>query len=104
VGNFCDAPIMYDRCAQKLNVRLPFHYLGHFSRFVARGAHRILTTRYTDSLEACAFANPDGSHALVVLNRWWWTIPFNLAWGQGPLDRRIAATEAPPHSIQTIVW
>ena len=104
VGNFCDAPVMFDRSSGKLNVRLPYYYLGHFSRFIQPGARRVLSTSYTTNLETCAFLNPDGSHALVVLNRWWWSIPFKLTWGSGALDRRIATIEAPPHSIQTITW
>ena len=104
VGNFCDAPVMYDRPARRLNVRLPYYYLGHFSRFIQPGANRILCTRYTDNLETCAFANPDGSHTLVVLNRWWFTVPFHLTWGTTALNRRITTLDAPPHSIQTIVW
>ena len=104
VGNFCDAPIMFDATAQELRVRLPFHYLGHFSRFIQPGARRILCTRYTTDLETCAFENPDGSRVLVALNRTDWTIPFDITWGTRALDRRIATTEAPPHSIQTIVW
>lgn len=104
VGNFCDAPIMYDVETRQMNVRLPFHYLGHFSRFIQPGARRMLTTRYTTSLETTAFANPDGSHALVVLNRTSEDIPFTLAWGSGLLGSRSVDVSAPARSIQTIVW
>ena len=104
VGNFCDAPIMYDCESGRLNVRLPFHYLGHFSRFIQPGAMRVLTTRYTTDLETVAFANPDGSHALVVLNRNWWDIDFDLTWNDAALGANVASIEAPAHSIQTICW
>ena len=104
VGNYCDAPIMYDMQTHEMNVRLPFYYLGHFSRFIQPGARRMLTTRYTSDLETCSFVNPDGSHALVVLNRTDRTVPFTLTWGMGLIERRAASTEAPPRSIQTIVW
>ena len=104
VGNFCDAPIMYDTRSHTMNVRVPFYYLGHFSRFIAPGAQRILSTRYTTDLETCAFANPDGSHVLVVLNRTARDIPFDLASGEKAERRRIVHADAPAHSIQTIVW
>ena len=103
VGNFCDAPIMYDAGRRLLNVRLPFHYIGHFSRFIQPGARRVLVTRYTDNLETCGFANPDGSFALVVLNRMWWDIDFTLTWNERG-KTRIAKADAPAHSIQTICW
>ncbi len=104
VGNFCDAPVMYDCESDKLNVRLPLRYLGHFSRFIQVGAVRMLTTRYTTDLETCAFANPDGSHVLIVLNRNWWGIDFDLTWNDAAFGSRIASIDAPAHSIQTIIW
>ena len=104
VGNYCDAPIMYDTAAGRLNVRLPFHYLGHFSQFIVPGAQRMLCTSHTADLETTAFCNPDGTHALVALNRTDRTIGFELTGGSGALARRIARLSAPPHSIQTITW
>ena len=104
VDNYCDAPIMYDTQTGRMNVRLPFYYLGHVSRFVMPGARRILSSSYTSDLETCAFENPDGSHALVVLNRTPRELPFDLSWGSTVRDRRIAHLSAPPHSIQTITW
>lgn len=101
VGNFCDAPIMYDRDTGDMAVRLPFHYLGHFSRFIQLGAKRMLTTRYTTDLETCAFANPDGTHALVVLNRTDWNRDFDLTWADGG-GCYIASLDSPAHSIQTV--
>ena len=104
VGNFCDAPIMYDEQEGFLNVRLPFYYLGHFSRFVRVGARRMLTSRYTTRLETCGFVNPDGSRVLVALNRTDDAIDFDLAWGSGVPGSRIAHLSAPAHSIQTVCW
>ena len=104
VGNFCDAPIMYNCDTGTMNVRLPFHYLGHFSRFIQPGAVRMLTTRYTTDLETCAFANPDGTHVMVVLNRNWWDIGFDLTWNDAALGSHIASVDAPAHSIQTVCW
>lgn len=104
VGNFCDAPLMYDMHEKRLNVRLPYYYLGHFSRFIQPGARRVLSTRYTTDLETCAFANPDGTFALIVLNRTSRSIAFDLAWGQTLRKRIVAHMEAPAHSIQTVTW
>ena len=104
VGNFCDAPIMYDIEAKRMNVRLPFYYIGHFSRFIQPGARRFLTTRYTTDLETCGFANPDGTFALVVLNRTDNAIDFDLTLPGGISGALIAHVDAPAHSIQTICW
>ena len=104
VGNFCDAPIMYDTVNRHLNVRLPFRYIGHFSRFIQPGAKRVLSTRYTTDLETCCFANPDGTFALVVLNRTDSAIDFDLTWPGGKLGTLVTSVDAPAHSIQTICW
>ena len=104
VDNFCDAPIMYDTNTHQMNVRLPFYYLGHFSRYIQRGAVRLLTTRYTTDLETCAFQNPDGTRVLVALNRTDYDIPFTLTWGSGVLGRRAIDLHSPAHSIQTIIF
>ena len=96
---------MYDLEAKKLNVRLPFHYIGHFSRFIKPGAVRMLTSRYTTDLETTSFANPDGSHALVVLNRTERNIDFNVNVNGGFMkDHTVYPTTAPARSIMTITW
>lgn len=104
VGNYCDAPIMYDTASGSLNVRLPFSYIGHFSRFVQPGAKRMLTTRYHRDLETCGFVNPDGGRVLVVLNRSEEDVDFDLTWPGKSVSRGLAHCEAPAHSIQTICW
>ena len=44
-------------------------YIRHFSAYIQPGAVRIGVSRYSSDLEAAAAKNPDGSIALVVLNR-----------------------------------
>ena len=104
VGNWCDAPIMYDDLTGQLNVRKPFYYLGHFSRFIQPRAKRMLTTRYTTDLEATSFANPDGSFATVVLNRFDKDINFTLLTEGGVTERRSISLTSRGHSITTLVW
>ena len=99
VGNYCDAPLMYDRTAERLVVNRSFDYIGHITRYIMPGARIIPTSSYTDKLECTGALNPDGSRVLVILNR-------------GGRDRRATVREgmrtssitAPAHSIQTLVW
>ena len=69
VGNFCAAPMMCNPKESKLEKRLSYYYIGHFSRYVRRGARQILSTRYTDKIETAAFLNPDGERVVIVLNK-----------------------------------
>lgn len=64
-----ESPVMINRETGELEIASSYFYLGHFSRFIRRGARRIGYSVYTPDLEACAFRNPDGTIAVVVLNR-----------------------------------
>ena len=67
-GIGCYAPVLYHSVEKKLIYTPIFYYVGHFSKFVKRGAHRIATTKYSDTMQACAFENPDGSLVLILAN------------------------------------
>lgn len=69
VDNFVDAPIMYDRAAHRMEKKLSYYYIGHFSRAVIPGSVRIGFSKYTDKLDVTAFLRPDGQIVAVLLNR-----------------------------------
>ncbi len=64
----CYAPVLFDHQTKELIFTPIFYYIGHFSKFVQKGAKRIASTKYCQSLHTCAFKNPDGSIVLVVMN------------------------------------
>jgi glucosylceramidase len=69
VGNLCSAPILADTKNDRLIFQSSYYYIGHFARFIRPGARRILCSTSRDRLEATACGNPDGSVAIVVMNR-----------------------------------
>lgn len=69
VKNYCAAPVMCDTQKGTMEKRLSYYYIGHFSRYVRRGAVRLATTRFSDKVEAVAFENPDGGRVVVLMNR-----------------------------------
>ena len=81
VGNYCDAPILADEEKGELHFQSSYYYIGHFSRFIKPGASCIqsdffswmtpatVSGHLTDEAESVAFKNPDGSIALIVVNR-----------------------------------
>jgi glucosylceramidase len=99
VGNLCSAPILIDTRNDTLEHQSSYYYIGHFARFVKPGAHRILCAASRQDLEATAFVNPDGSSAIVVMNRTVHRIDFCLRIGSG--DRVITGLAA--RSIATYV-
>ncbi len=68
VGNFCAAPIMEDGQGG-IEKRLTYYYIGHFSKFIEKGAKQCMTSVYTDKVEILACVNPDRSKVVVVLNK-----------------------------------
>ena len=68
VNNFCDAPFLFDTTSRKLNYRELQSYIWHFSHFIEPGMVRIGLSRYTDAIEAVAFAD-NRRITVVFLNR-----------------------------------
>ncbi len=98
VGNYCSAPIIYDRVIKRLNWQSSYYYIGHFSRFIKPGARRIVAAASKDELETTAVQNPDGSIAVVVLNRTEQAFPFHLR-----LNGQDTMVESPARSLITLV-
>ncbi|MDF2941303.1 MAG: glucosylceramidase [Herbinix sp.] len=69
VGNYCDAPFLYDTLNHLLIERNTLSYIRHFSHFIIPGTKRIAYTKYTERLEVTALKNPDGKIVIIVLNR-----------------------------------
>lgn len=67
VGNFCEAPIMYDEINQKLIYNPSFYIIKQFSHFIRENAKRIDISNSTD-LIVTSYQNPDGKIIVVVLN------------------------------------
>lgn len=84
VNNLCAAPIMCDCNCGTYEKRLSYYYVGHFSKYIHRGARRIAVTKYTDQIEVTAFLNPDGEKVVVLLNKQNSDIPVVLReYGKG---------------------
>ncbi|MEE1049711.1 MAG: glucosylceramidase, partial [Clostridia bacterium] len=51
VGNFCDAPIMADTVNDKVYIHDSYYYIGHFSKYVKKGARRIGSSKWTPDVD-----------------------------------------------------
>ena len=81
VGNFCDAPIMADTDKDEIDIHESYYYIGHFSKYVKKGAKRIGSSKWNDEIETVSFKNPDGSIVSVVLNRTEKDMPLTFSLG-----------------------
>ncbi len=82
VGNYCDAPFLFDTEKKELMRRNTADYLWHFTHFIKPGAVRIGKSNYSDELETTAFINPDGRIVAVLLNRTDHEIKVNVRLGE----------------------
>lgn len=99
VHNLCSAPILADTKNDQVLFQSSYYYIGHFSRFVAQGARRILCSTTHDEIEATAFLNPDGTRVAVVLNRTEQAHAFSL-----DTTHELTDLVAPARSISTYLW
>jgi glucosylceramidase len=98
VGNFCDAPVIVNTETKQVSYGASYYYIGHFSKYVKPGAHRIASSGGPAVLQTVAFANPDGSLVTVVLNETDAPVSFALVAGGETL-----ACTIPAHAIQSYV-
>ena len=99
VNNFCEAPIMIDKENQKIIYNASYYYIGHFSKFVNKGARRILSTVINDNntIEAVGFKNLNGEIVVIVLNKGW-IEPVSLI-----VDKNQINVNLPNQSITTFI-
>ena len=99
VGNYCDAPIMADTEKDEVYVRDSYYYIGHFSKYIKKGAKRIGSSSYSKDLETVSFKNPDGSVVTVILNSTEEDRAVYLHMGENTVE-----TQAEARSISTYIF
>jgi glucosylceramidase len=91
-------PLVTVNTSGAISYPIDFYTLGHFSRFIRPGAHRVYSSNATGILSA-AFANPDGSKALVAFNDTKAPVTFQVRWG----DKSFAYS-LPGYAGATFAW
>ncbi len=69
VGNYCDAPILFDRRQQVVIKNSSYYAIGHFSKFIVPGSIRIgFVETLPAGVQAVAYQRPDKQIVVVLLN------------------------------------
>jgi len=98
----CRGVVTIDHSLSPANVNLNVEYyiLGHISKFVAPGAHRIDSNTFgAGSIEDVAFQNPDGSIVVLVLNSATIQNTFSVRFNGNSVSYSL-----PPGALATFVW
>lgn len=87
----CKAPVMFDKVNSNVVYTPIYNAICHISGFVKRGAVVIGTTTFNEMIKALAVKNPNGSIALVVLNKEDKDSPLHIRIGNQMLKTQIGA-------------
>uniref|UniRef100_A0A8C5RKS3 Glucosylceramidase n=1 Tax=Laticauda laticaudata TaxID=8630 RepID=A0A8C5RKS3_LATLA len=99
--NYVDSPVIVDKEKDVFYKQPMFYHMAHFSKFLPEGTQRVEIQKSSScSLEFSAFLRPDGSAAVVVLNR----SPNDIAFGISDPGVGYIETIATADSIQTYLW
>ncbi|MGL5917139.1 MAG: glycoside hydrolase family 30 protein [Culicoidibacterales bacterium] len=99
VNNFCEAPIMLDRKTDSLMFNPSYYVIGHFSRYIQRGAKAVKNTHVVgEHFHVTSFENPDGSIVCVLQNEGWIEEVALVVDGQG------LNVTVPDQSIMTLIF
>ena len=98
VNNVCDAPIIIDIFPENLILETSYYYIGHISKYVKPGAHRIGLELTNEKLNAVAFENKNGEVVLVVMNTTDSAQTVTVS-----LNKTLESYELPAHSIVTVI-
>lgn len=99
VRNFCFAPIHGDSKTGDLIYTPSYYFIGHFSKFIDKGAKRISSVASRSQLLTTSFLNPDGKVVTVVMNQSDEKINYFLCIGAKATEVMIL-----PNAIQTLIY
>lgn len=99
VGNFCFAPIHGDLKTGNLIYTPSYYFIGHFSKFIDKGAKRISSAASRSQLLTTSFLNPNGKVVTVVMNQSNQSVTYNLCIGTKATEVTIL-----PRAIQTLIY
>ena len=97
-NNFCNSPIMLNKEENDYIKNLTYYYIGHFSKYIQRGARRIGASCYTSNIEVTAFENIDGSIIVILLNRNDFNMEYNIC-----IKDRVIHDNLDSHAIVSFV-
>ncbi|MBK9734142.1 MAG: glycoside hydrolase family 30 protein [Saprospiraceae bacterium] len=99
VGNFCFAPIHSDTKSGELIYTPSYYFIGHFSKFIEKGAKRISSNSSRSQLLTTSFLNNSGKIVTIVMNQSNDKIKYKLHVKTDAVDVSIL-----PHAIQTLIY
>lgn len=101
VNNFCSAPIICDYQQQQIIYQPSYYFIGHFSKYVPVGSHRVAHSSFTNKLNVSSFITPQNEVVVVILNSSDNDLSINL---KDVVSDDIAAITISQKSITTLIY
>ena len=98
VGNYCDAPVIYDTKNEVVHVNSSYYAIGHLSQYVEVGAKRIESALNHPHLKHVAFENPNGDIVIVIQNETEEDVEIQLV-----LEKEVCFLNIKKRSISTLI-
>jgi glucosylceramidase len=99
VQNYCFAPLHANTTTGELLYTPSYYFIGHFSKFIQKGAKRIGATSSRSNLLTTSFLNNDGMIVTVVLNQSNKKVTYNFC-----INNKTTEVTILPYSIQTLLY
>ena len=99
VENFCFAPVHGNTTTGELIYTPSYYFIGHFSKFIDKGAKRVGSTASRSQLLSTSFLNPNGKMVTVLINQSDKKVDYFLCVGE-----QASAISILPHAIQTLIY
>jgi len=99
VQNYCFSPVHANTTTGELLYTPSYYFIGHFSKFIQKGAKRISANSSRSNLLTTSFLNPDGTIATIVLNQTNKKVTYNFC-----LPNKTAEVTILPYAIQTLLY
>ena len=98
--NYCNSPILLNKEENDYIKTSAYFYIGHFSKFILPGAKRVAFSKYNENLEITAFKNPDNTITIVVLNKLWYSIEYNICINDSLINDTVDANSIITYHIE----
>ena len=99
VQNYCFSPLHANTTTGELLYTPSYYFIGHFSKFIQKGAKRINATSSRSNLLTTSFMNNDGTIVTVVLNQSNKKVIYNFC-----INSKTTEITILPYAIQTLVY
>ncbi len=99
VQNYCFSPLHANTTTGELLYTPSYYFIGHFSKFIQKGAKRISATSSRSNLLTTSFINNDGTIVTVVLNQSNKKVIYNFC-----INSKTTEITILPYAIQTLLY